>query len=67
MERFNLADVKARLSEIIRRGKLAARLVPAAPTKKPVDVAALRVAAAKLPYQAETGADIIRKMRDSGF
>ncbi len=79
MERINLADAKARLSEIVdrveagesieivRRGKPAARLVPPLPEKKPVDVAALRVAANKLPYQHESGADVIRKMRDSGY
>ena len=79
MERINLADAKARLSEIIdrveagesieitRRGKPAARLVPPLPEKKPVDVEALRLAAKKLPYQHESGVDIIRKMRDSGY
>jgi len=77
--RINLADAKARLSEIvdrveagetidiIRRGKLAARIVPPSPEKKPVDVEALRLAANKLPYQHEGGAQIIRKMRDSGY
>ncbi|RYY23772.1 MAG: type II toxin-antitoxin system prevent-host-death family antitoxin [Sphingomonadales bacterium] len=79
MERINLADAKARLSEIVdrveagesieivRRGKPAARLVPPIPEKKPVDVAALRLAASKLPYQHESAADLIRKMRDSGY
>jgi prevent-host-death family protein len=80
MERINLADAKARLSEIVdrveagesieitRRGKIAARLVPPEPSeKKPVDVEALRVAARRLPYQHETGAEIIRRMRDSGY
>ena len=79
MERINLADAKARLSEIVdrveagesieitRRGKPAARLVPPLPEKKPVDVEALRVAAKKLPYQHETGTEIIRRMRDSGY
>ena len=79
MERINLADAKARLSEIVdrveagesieitRRGKPAARLVPPLPEKQPVDVDALRVAAKKLPYQHETGAEIIRRMRDIGY
>jgi prevent-host-death family protein len=79
MIRISLADAKARLSEIVdrveagesieitRRGKPAARLVPPLLEKKPVDVEALRVAAKKLPYQHETGADIIRRMRDSGY
>jgi prevent-host-death family protein len=79
MERINLADAKARLSEIVdrveagesieivRRGKPAARLIPPLPEKKPVNVAALRVAAGKVPYQHESGAEVIRKMRDSGY
>lgn len=79
MERINLADAKARLSEIVDRveagesieivrcSKPAARLVPPLPEKKPVDVAALRLAASKTPYQHESAADLIRKMRDSGY
>lgn len=79
MERINLADAKARLSEIVdrveagesieitRRGKPVAVLTPATPQKKPVDVAALRLAASKTPYQHETAADTIRKMRDEGY
>ncbi len=53
--------------EIVRRGKPAARLIPPLPEKKPVDVAALRIAAERLPYQQESGAEVIRKMRDSGY
>jgi prevent-host-death family protein len=79
MERINLADAKARLSEIVdrveagesieivRRGKPAARLVPPLPEKKPVDVTALRDGASRLPFQHESSADVIRKMRDSGY
>lgn len=79
MERINLAVAKARLSEIVdrveagesieivRRGKPAARLVPPLLEKKPVDVAALRLAASKTPYQHENAADLIRKMRDSDY
>ncbi len=79
MERINLADAKARLSEIIdrveagesieitRRGKIAARLVPVEAPRKKIDVEALRVAAKKIPYQAEPAADLIRRMRDSGY
>lgn len=79
MIRISLADAKARLSEIVdrveagaiieitRRGKPVARIEPVAPEKKPVDVAALRLAASKIPYQHESGADVIRKMRDSGY
>ncbi|RYG85648.1 MAG: type II toxin-antitoxin system prevent-host-death family antitoxin [Alphaproteobacteria bacterium] len=78
MERINLADAKARLSEIVdrvagesieivRRGKPVAVLTPAMPQKKPVDVAALRLAARKTPHQHETAADTIRKMRDNCY
>ncbi|HEX8302407.1 type II toxin-antitoxin system prevent-host-death family antitoxin [Sphingomonas sp.] len=79
MERINLADAKARLSEIVdrveagesieivRRGRPVARLTPANPQKRPVDVAALRLAANKTPYQHESAGDLIRKMRDSGY
>ena len=77
MERINLADAKARLSEIVdrveagesieitRRGKPAARLVPATPEKvwQPVDVAMLERLQAKMPMQEPAG-DFIRRMRD---
>ncbi len=78
MERINLADAKARLSEIVdrveagesieivRRGKPAARLVP--PEKKrewePVDTDMLRALHAKMPVQTESAGDFIRRMRD---
>lgn len=79
MKNVKLADAKARLSELVdrveagetvqitRRGKPAARLVPAEPEKVKTDVAALRVAAKKLPYQHEPAADVIRRMRDDGY
>ena len=79
MEHINLADAKARLSELVdrvergetveitRRGKPAARLVPATPEKVKVDVEALRVAAKKMPYQHESAVDLIRRMRDEKY
>ncbi|RYD58085.1 MAG: type II toxin-antitoxin system prevent-host-death family antitoxin [Sphingomonadales bacterium] len=81
MERINLADAKARLSEIIdrveagesieitRRGKPAARLVPPEKQRvlKPVDVTALRALRDTMPYQQESATDVIRRMRDSGY
>jgi prevent-host-death family protein len=80
MERINLADAKARLSEIVdrveagesieivRRGKPAARLVPTKQRElKPIDVEALRKLRASMPYQEESAADLIRRMRDSGY
>ena len=81
MERINLADAKARLSEIVdrveagksieivRRGKPAARLVPAKKQRelKAVDIEALRKLRATMPYQQESAAELIRNMRDSGY
>lgn len=77
MKHVNLADAKARLSElvdlaeagetveIIRRGKPAARLVPPAPAKKKVDVAALRALARRIRTQPVSAGKFIREMRDS--
>lgn len=81
MERINLADAKARLSEIVdrveagesieivRRGKPAARLVPTSKQRelKPIDFEALRKLRESLPYQEESAAELIRRMRDSGY
>lgn len=78
MERINLADAKARLSEIVdrveagesieitRRGKPAARLVPPAPERvwKPIDVDMLERLQAKIPMQKESAGEFIRRMRD---
>lgn len=76
MDRINLADAKAHLSElvdraeagesidIVRRGKLAARLVPPEPAKKKVDVAALKALAARMPRETEDSGEFIRRMRD---
>ena len=81
MERINLADAKARLSEIVdrveagesieitRRGKPAAKLVPPKKqrTLRPVDVEALRKLRETMPFQQESAADLVRHMRDSGY
>lgn len=76
LERVNLADAKARLSELVdhaeagatieitRRGKLVARLTPAEPPKQPVDVEALRALAATLPREEMSSGEFIRRMRD---
>ena len=75
MEHINLADAKARLSElvdrveagesieIVRRGKRAARLSPTVPDKTKVDVAALRALSKKLPRQRTTAARAVRSLR----
>ena len=75
--KVNLADAKARLSElvdramagesidIVRRGKPVARLTGAAQAKRPLDVDALRAFTATLTWQEESAGDFIRAMRDS--
>ena len=77
MKHVNLADAKARLSElvdraeagetveIVRRGKAAARLVPPNAPKAKVDGEALRSVARRLPRQSMPAAKAVRSMRDS--
>lgn len=79
MERISLAEAKAHLSEIIdrveagesveitRRGKTAAVISPVTSPKQPINLAALRALRATMSYQQESAADLIRKMRDSGY
>jgi len=76
MDSVNLADAKARLSELVeraangeevritRRGKPAARLVPDPLPRKPIDVEALRALTSKMRVQEESAGDFIRRMRD---
>jgi prevent-host-death family protein len=77
VESYNLADAKARLSELIervqagesveilKRGKPVARLSPIGAPKQPVDVEALRALHRELPFQKKGAAQFVRKMRDS--
>jgi len=79
MDRISLADAKAHLSELVdrveagesveitRRGKPAARIVPAPAPRKPLDVEAFRALRGSLPYQGEPSVDLIRKMRDERY
>lgn len=81
MESINLADAKARFSEIVdraeagesieitRRGKLAARIVPPMieRPRKPIDLEALRKFRESNPFQSVPAVDIIREMRDEGY
>jgi prevent-host-death family protein len=78
MERINLADAKARLSEIVdrveagqsieivRRGKPAARLLPPEQERewKPVDVDMLERLQARMPIQQQPPGTFVRRMRD---
>jgi prevent-host-death family protein len=78
VDNYNIAEAKAHLSDLVaraeagekvnimRRGKLAARLVPAAmPPRKPIDIAKLRALTASLPPGQQDAADLVREMRDS--
>lgn len=75
MTAVNLADAKARLSELIdrveagdtieisRRGKPVARITGATGARKPVDLALLRSVTAATPPQTDS-AELVRSMRD---
>lgn len=77
MNKVNLADAKAHLSELIdrveagasiditRRGKPVARLTAAAAPRQPVDLAMLQALTADMPPQTKRAADLVRSMRDS--
>ncbi|NGP53765.1 type II toxin-antitoxin system prevent-host-death family antitoxin [Thioalkalivibrio sp. XN8] len=72
----NLADAKARLSELVeqaesgetvvitRRGKPVARLTTATPERKPVALAILAAVTEPMPRQDESAATFIRKLRE---
>ena len=72
----NLADAKARLSELVdrvqagesieitRRGKPVARLTAATRPRKPIDPARLAALTADMPPQAPEAAELVRSMRD---
>ena len=76
MDRVNLTDAKAHLSELVdrveagdsiditRRGKAVARLSAVTMRRKPVDATLLRALTATMPAQAEGAADLVRSMRD---
>lgn len=76
MKHVNLADVKARLSEIVdqveagqtvvitRRGKPAVQITPLVPAKQPVDIAMLEELTKIIPMQTESAGDFVRRMRD---
>jgi len=76
MSVVNLADAKARLSELIdqvqmgeticitRHGKAVAQLVAAKPERKPIRIEDLEALTKDEPYQEESAGDFIRRMRD---
>jgi prevent-host-death family protein len=76
MERFSLAEAKARLSELVtrvaegetveitRRGKPIAQITPVRKPRKPIDVELLRSVSRKSSRQKESAGDFVRRMRD---
>lgn len=76
MDRYSLADAKARLSELIdrveagetveitRRGRVVAKVSPAEKPRKPIDWDALTRLRARLPLQDEGAGEFVRRMRD---
>jgi prevent-host-death family protein len=76
MDTINLADAKARLSELVdrveagdsieitRRGKAVARLTAATRPRKRIDVGLLQSLTATMPLQTKGAADLVRSMRD---
>ena len=77
MRNVNLADAKARLSElveraasgetvqIVRRGKPVAQLIAADRPCKPIDWAAIRALTDSMPHQRESAGRFMRRLRDS--
>lgn len=76
MSAVTVADAKAHLSELVdrveagdsiditRKGKPVARLTAPTTARKRIDVALLQALTATMPLQAESGADLVRSMRD---
>ncbi len=77
MGSVNLADAKARLSELVdrveagdtiditRRGRPVARLTAIARPRKRIDLAMLEALTAAMPPQDERASNLVRSMRDS--
>ena len=73
---IKLADAKAHLSELIdrvqdgetvcitRHGKPVAQLVAVKPARKPINFDELKALTDAQPYQGESAADLVRRMRD---
>jgi prevent-host-death family protein len=76
MKTVNLADAKARLSELVeraaagdtvritRRGKPVAQITAVETPRKPVDRAALRALTNGMPRQRDAARKLVRRMRD---
>jgi prevent-host-death family protein len=76
MKTVNLAEAKARLSELVeraaagdtvritRRGKPVAQITGVAAPREAIDFAALRALTDAMPAQKQPGREFVRKMRD---
>ena len=76
MNLINIAEAKAHLSELVaraesgetiqisRRGKPVAEIRPIHQAKKPIDIEMLRAVTDTLSESPESGADLVRRMRD---
>ena len=72
----NLADAKAHFSElinkvaagetveIVKRGKMVAKLTGTNMPKRPIDIASLRKLTSSMRHQDKSAGDFIRSMRD---
>jgi len=49
--------------DILRHCKTVAQLTPAARPRKPIDIAPLKAHIASMPWQVETSAEFVRRMR----
>lgn len=77
MTDISIAEAKAHFSELVeraeagetvritRRGKLVARLVPPEPKRSRIDFDDLLKFTESMPWQPESAAEFIRKMRDN--
>jgi prevent-host-death family protein len=79
MDGYNIADLKAHLSEVIarvesgesvdimRRGKPVATINPKVKPKQRIDFTEIDALVARMPPQKTRAVDIIREMRDAGY
>lgn len=77
MKTVNLAEAKAKLSELVtevangetveitRRGKPVARLVASTPARKPIDIEKIWAVTRTMTMQSESAGEFMRKLRDT--
>lgn len=76
MNAVTIVDAKAHFSQlvdraeagesvdIVRRGKTVARLTPAVRPRNPIDITGLKAHIESMPWQAESSASFVRRIRD---